>query len=41
MGFEVDRLLEKVLRCEILEQQAVHVLCHRLKEVLIEEQNVQ
>ena len=40
MGFDLDRLIEKTLKCEILEQQAIHILCHKLKDILIEEKNV-
>lgn len=35
MGFDIDRLLEKTLRCEILDQQAIQILCYKLKDILI------
>ena len=41
MGFDVDRLLEKAYKCEILDQSAIQILCHKLKDILIEEKNVE
>ena len=40
MGFDIDKLIERTLKCELLEEQAINVLCHRLKDIFIEEKNV-
>ena len=36
MGFDVDKLIERALKCEILEQQAICILCQKLKDIFIE-----
>lgn len=40
MAFEIDKLIERALNCELLEEQAISILCHRLKDILIDEKNV-
>ena len=40
MAFDVDHALECALRCELLDEIAIRVLCERLKDVLELESNV-
>jgi len=38
---DVDQCIEKLLRCEIIDELAVKYVCEKVKEILIEESNVQ
>jgi len=40
MPFDIDAIIEKALKCELLDPLAAHALCERLKLVLISECNV-
>ena len=40
MAFDVDQALECAMRCELLDESAIRVLCERLKDVLEVESNV-
>lgn len=38
---DLDRQIEQLMRCEYLKENEVKVLCHRAREILIDESNVQ
>ena len=40
MPFDIDKLIARALNCELLEEQAISILCHKLKDIFIEEKNV-
>jgi serine/threonine-protein phosphatase 4 catalytic subunit len=40
MAFDIDKLIQRATNCELLEEQAISILCHKLKDILIEEKNV-
>jgi hypothetical protein len=37
---DVDQFIEKLLRCEIIDELAIKYVCEKVKEILIEESNV-
>ena len=41
MGFDIDKYLEKAMKGELLSELAVKILCLKIKEIFIEEPNVQ
>eukprot|EP01095_Lingulamoeba_sp_RSL-Kostka_P007017 TRINITY_DN2219_c0_g1_i1.p1 TRINITY_DN2219_c0_g1~~TRINITY_DN2219_c0_g1_i1.p1 ORF type:complete len:310 (-),score=81.08 TRINITY_DN2219_c0_g1_i1:288-1217(-) len=41
MSIDIDKCIEKLMRCELLGEVAVNNLCNRLKEHLISQSNVQ
>ncbi|GMH40886.1 hypothetical protein BSKO_08790 [Bryopsis sp. KO-2023] len=41
MGVDLDVWIEKVKKCEVLEEQELKALCEHVKEILVEESNVQ
>ncbi|KAK9844527.1 hypothetical protein WJX74_003625 [Apatococcus lobatus] len=41
MGVELDKWIEKVKRCEYLAEDELKALCEYIKEILVEESNVQ
>ena len=41
VSMDVDQCIEKLLRCETLDELAVKYICEKVKEILIEESNVQ
>jgi hypothetical protein len=40
MGFDVDQLIERAFRCELLEELAIKLICLKLKEIFIKEDNI-
>lgn len=40
MSFDIDVYLEKAMKCELLEELAIKVICLKLKEILVKEDNV-
>ncbi len=38
--FNLDRLFEIALNCEILPEEAISLICHNLKSVFLEEDNL-
>ena len=40
MGFDIDEALAKAFKCELLDELTVKVICLKLKEILIKEDNI-
>ena len=38
---DLDQQIEKLRRCELIKESEVKDLCHKAREILIEESNVQ
>ncbi|KAI9026902.1 Metallo-dependent phosphatase-like protein [Hyaloraphidium curvatum] len=41
MGGDLDQIIEQLFRCEIIKEAEVKELCHKAREILLEESNVQ
>lgn len=41
MGFDVDEYLEKAFKAELLEELEIKIICLKLREILVQEDNVQ